>query len=407
VDASASPSKPPLQTAKVSKRLIALLTAMVMVGQMSTSLYVPSLPFLADDLGVDTAEVKLTMTVFLIAFALSQLVYGSVSDRFGRRPVLLTGMVIYVVATLICAVAPNIEILILGRFLQGVGACAGTAIARAVVRDRFERREATRALAIIAMAMAVSPALGPIIGGNLQVYFGWQANFAALAIFGVLVLIAAAIGLAESIRQPDPTATQPSRMIANYRTLLSSSTYWGYMLVIGSCFAGLFAYMTSLPFVFIELLGFTPDLFGFVFIFTVIGYLMGSTTVSQIALHIDGDYLVLVGTTLMFAGGLVMVGFVLCEWVSAVTIVGPMAVFMFGFGITLPNATAGAISPFPHMAGVASAMLGFFQMAMAAVASIAVAFLYDETALPMAAVICATGILAVLSRLALIAPRLR
>jgi DHA1 family bicyclomycin/chloramphenicol resistance-like MFS transporter len=134
---------------------------------------------------------------------------------------------------------------------------------------------------------------------------------------------------------------------------------------------------------------------------------MGSTTVSQIALHIDGDYLVLVGTTLMFAGGLVMVGFVICEWVSAVTIVAPMAVFMFGFGITLPNATAGAISPFPHMAGVASALLGFFQMAMAALASIAVAFLYDDTALPMAAVICVTGIIGVCARLALIAPRLR
>jgi MFS transporter, DHA1 family, multidrug resistance protein len=406
VDPSAL-SKPPLSAATVSKRLIALLTALVMVGQMSTSLYVPSLPSLADALDADTAEVKLTMTVFLIAFALSQLVYGSVSDRFGRRPVLLAGMMIYVISSVGCALAPTLEALIVGRFFQGVGACAGTAIARAVVRDRFERREATRALAFIAMAMAVSPALGPIIGGNLQVYFGWWANFVALAAFGVVVLIAAAIGLAETLRTPDPHATEPRRMIANYATLLSSGTYWGYMLVIGSCFAGLFAYMTSLPFVFIELLGFTPDLFGLVFIFTVIGYLLGSLTVSYVALRIDGDYLVLLGGALMFAGGLTMVGFVICGWVNAVTIVAPMAVFMFGFGITLPNATAGAISPFPHMAGVASALLGFFQMAMAALASIAVAVLYDDTALPMALVICATAILAVCARVVLIPRRSR
>lgn len=400
-------SKPPLLSATVSKRLIALLTALVMVGQMSTSLYVPSLPSLADALDADTAEVKLTMTVFLIAFAISQLVYGSVSDRFGRRPVLLAGMVIYVLSSIACMLAPSLEALIVGRFFQGVGACAGTAIARAVVRDRFERREATRALAIIAMAMAVSPALGPIIGGNLQVYFGWQANFMALAAFGVVVLVAAAIGLPESLRTPDPRATEPRRMIGNYATLLSSGTYWGYMLVIGCCFAGLFAYMTSLPFVFIELLGFTPDLFGFVFIFTVIGYLLGSLTVSYVALRIDGDYLVLVGASLMFAGSLTMVGFVICGWVNAITIVAPMAIFMFGFGITLPNATAGAISPFPHMAGVASALLGFFQMAMAALASVAVAVFYDETALPMALVIFATAIVAVCARVVLIPRRSR
>jgi DHA1 family bicyclomycin/chloramphenicol resistance-like MFS transporter len=179
------------------------------------------------------------------------------------------------------------------------------------------------------------------------------------------------------------------------------------MLVIGCCFAGLFAYMTSLPFVFIELLGFTPDLFGFVFIFTVIGYLLGSLTVSYVALRMDGDYLVLVGGSLMFAGGLTMVGFVMCGWVNAVTIVAPMAVFMFGFGITLPNATAGAISPFPHMAGVASALLGFFQMAMAALASVAVAVLYDDTALPMALVLCATAIVAVFARVVLITRRSR
>lgn len=402
-----APFKPLPQPAKVSKRLIALLTALVMVGQMSTSLYVPSLPSLADALDADAAEVKLTMTVFLIAFAISQLVYGPVSDRFGRRPVLLTGMTIYVIGSIFCALAPTLEALIVGRFFQGVGACAGTAIARAVVRDRFERREATRALAFIAMAMAVSPALGPVIGGNLQVYFGWWANFVALAVFGVIVLIAAAVGLAESLRHPDPRATEPSRMIGNYATLLSSGAYWGYMLVIGCCFAGLFAYMTSLPFVFIELLGFTPDLFGLVFIFTVIGYLLGSLTVSYVALRMDGDYLVLVGASLMFAGGLTMVGFVICGWVNAVTIVAPMAVFMFGFGITLPNATAGAISPFPHMAGVASALLGFFQMAMAALASIAVAVMYDNTALPMALVICVAATVAMFARVILITRRSR
>ena len=151
-----------------------------MVGQMSTSMYLPSLPSLADDLHVEAAGVKMTMTVFLAAFAAAQLFFGPLSDRFGRRPALFLGLGLYLLGTAACAVAPNLPALIVGRFVQGFGACAGPAIARAIVRDRYERAEAARVLAYIGMAMAVGPAVGPILGGFLQVQFGWRANFTAL-----------------------------------------------------------------------------------------------------------------------------------------------------------------------------------------------------------------------------------
>jgi DHA1 family bicyclomycin/chloramphenicol resistance-like MFS transporter len=382
--------------------LIVLLTSLVMVGQMSTSMYLPSLPSLADELAADAAGVKLTMTVFLAAFATAQLFFGPLSDRFGRRPALFLGLALYVLGTISCAVAPTLTALIVGRFIQGFGACAGPAIARAVVRDRYERNEAARVLASIGMAMAIGPALGPIIGGQLQTLFGWRANFVALIAFGVAVWIAAALALRESLRQPDPTAIVPARLARNYGMLLRNRAYWGYMLLISFIFGGLFSYGTGVPFVLIDLLGMSPAWFGSIFIFTVAGSVTGAIIASRTALRVPGDRMVAFGALVAFAGGSAMLGSTLLGLTSPVTIVGSMMIFMVGFGISLPNSLAGAMAPFPMMAGAASALIGFAQMAMAAIGSLAVAAFYNQTAIPMAAVVWLNGIGALLSYLMLI-----
>lgn len=371
--------------------LVVLLTSLVMVGQMSTSMYLPSLPSLADDLGVDAAGVKLTMTVFLAAFAAAQLFFGPLSDRFGRRPALFLGLALYLLGTAACALAPNLAGLVAGRFVQGFGACAGPAIARAMVRDRYERPEAARVLAYIGMAMAVGPAVGPILGGVLQVQFGWRANFIALVVFGVMVWIAAARGLAESLRSPDPDAIAPTRLARNYALLLSNRAYVANMLVTSFIFGGLFTYATGVPFVLIELLGMKPDVFGTVFIFTVIGSVTGSVIASRAATRVAGDTMTIIGAMTALLGGALMLGFTLAGLVTPVTIVGSMMIFMLGFGIAAPNAMAGALAPFPTMAGAASAMIGFGQMAMAALGSVGIALFYDGTATSMVAGIFTMG----------------
>jgi DHA1 family bicyclomycin/chloramphenicol resistance-like MFS transporter len=371
--------------------LVILLTSLVMVGQMSTSMYLPSLPSLADDLNVEAAGVKMTMTVFLAAFAVAQLFFGPLSDRFGRRPALFLGLALYLLGTAACAMAPNLGALIVGRFVQGFGACAGPAIARAIVRDRYERSEAARVLAYIGMAMAVGPAVGPILGGFLQVHFGWRANFTALVLFGVVVWIAAARGLPESLRTPDPGAIGAERLARNYAMLLGNRVYLGNLLVTAFIFGGLFTYGTGVPFVLIDLLGMSPDIFGTVFIFTVIGSVTGSAISSRAATSVPGDIMTAIGASTALLGGSLMLGFTLAGLVTPVTIVGSMMVFMLGFGIAAPTALAGAMAPFPMMAGAASAMIGFAQMAMAALGSVGIAAFYDDTALPMASVLFTMG----------------
>jgi MFS transporter, DHA1 family, multidrug resistance protein len=385
--------------------LVILLTGLVMIGQMSTSMYLPSLPSLADDLDVDPSGVKLTMTVFLAAFAVAQLFFGPLSDRYGRRPALFLGLALYVVGTAGCAIAPDLGSLIVGRFVQGFGACSGPASARATVRDRYERAEAARVLAYIGMAMAVGPAVGPIIGGVLQVHFGWRTIFIALVAFGLVVWIAAARGLSESLAKPNLDALEPTRLARNYFTLLTHRVFVGNMLVTAFIFGGMFTYATAVPFVLIEQLDMSPDLFGTVFIFTVTGSVTGSTIASRTALSVRGDVMTAIGAITSLTGGALMLGFTLAGLVTPATIVGSMMIFMCGFGMAAPNALAGAMAPFPTMAGAASAMIGFAQMGLAAVGSMAIAIFYDGTAVPMAAVVFSMGALSALSYLLVIRAR--
>ena len=194
-----------------------LLTALVGFGAISTDLYLPSLPAIGESFGSTTAEVQLTLSVFLVGFAVSQIVYGPLSDRFGRRPVLIGGVAIYLLATLACLAAGSIGLLIGARFVQAVGACAGVVLGRAIVRDIYGREGAAKMLSYMGVAMALAPALGPILGGILQVLFGWRANFLVLAIFGGVCLLGVLLVLPETNRWRDPAATDPARLIRSRR----------------------------------------------------------------------------------------------------------------------------------------------------------------------------------------------
>ncbi|MBI3708783.1 MAG: multidrug effflux MFS transporter [Proteobacteria bacterium] len=383
----------PVTDSPATPGLIGLLTGLVMLGQMSTSLYIPSLPSLTDALAADPAEVKLTMTGFLAAFALGQLIFGPISDRFGRRPVLLAGIMVYILGSLGCAAASSLPELIGARLVQGAGACAGATIARAIVRDRFNRVESTRVLAFIAIAMAVGPAFGPIAGGLLQVWFGWRAGFVVLTAFGIVVMLTITARLDESLKRRDATATSPARLVQNYAVLLTDRNFVAYLVLAGCCFGTLFAYATGLPFIFIEILGVSPDLFGFVFLFTVAGYLSGSLVASRAAGRVSGARIVTCGVVLTLVGGGSLLGFVLLGIVSGPTIMGPLMIYMTGFALIIPNAFAGALVPFPTMAGTASAVLGCGQMGIAALGTAGVAALYDGTALPLVGVIFAFAVI--------------
>lgn len=379
--------------ARATPGAIALLTAMVMLGQMSISLYTPSMPSLAKALETSDETVKLTMTVYLACFAVFQLVWGPLSDRFGRRPVLFAGIAVYLAGALACTFAPGIVALIAARGLQGIGACAGVTVSRAVVRDRYERNEAARTLAFIGIAMAAGPAIAPVIGGQLEELFGWRAAFGVLVLFGLCVGIATHLHLDESNRHPDPDALSPARLFGAAGQLLRSRIFVGYALTTSGAFAGLMAYTTGIPFVFIDQFGVSPALYGFVPSFSVVGYFLGSLLASRRTGKTPPARMLMLSTATCAGSGVAFVAVVLAGYSNPVTVVLPMVVFMFGFGISLPNAMASAMHPFPRIAGSASALMGFMQTTCAALATLGVAAFSDGTALSTALGLLAGGLL--------------
>jgi MFS transporter, DHA1 family, multidrug resistance protein len=370
----------------------ALLTALVALGPLSTDLYLPSLPGMARSFLAPVAEVQLTLSVFLVGLALGQLAYGPLSDRFGRRPVLLVGLAIYAAASLACLLAPTIRILIGLRLLQAVGACAGPVICRAIVRDVHGRDGAARIYAYMSAATALAPTLGPILGGFLELWFGWRAAFAALGLYGAAGLAVAALALPETNLAPDPHAARPGEMLRNYRSLLRHRAYLGYVLCCTFAYGGIFAFISGSSFVLVERIGLAPSQYGFCFAAVVVGYIIGTLLTGRLARRRGGDRLILAGGLLATAAGLALVAL---AWnVAAGSAVGgalrivlPMLVYMIGIGLILPSALAGAIGPFPRRAGAAAALLGFIQMAAAAALGGAIGLLHDGTARPMAGAI--------------------
>jgi DHA1 family bicyclomycin/chloramphenicol resistance-like MFS transporter len=372
--------------------ITALLTALVALGPLSTDLYLPSLPGMARSFPAPVAEVQLTLSVFLVGLALGQLAYGPLCDRFGRRPALLVGLAIYAVASLACLLAPTIGLLIGLRFLQAVGACAGPVICRAIVRDVHGRDGAARIYAYMGAAMALAPTLGPILGGFLDLWFGWRAAFAALTLYGAAGLCAAALALPETNPAPDPHAARPRHMLSNYLSLIGERTYLGYVLCCTFAYGGIFAFISGSSFVLVDRIGLPPSQYGFCFAAVVVGYIIGTLSAGRLTRRLGVDRLILVGGAIAAASGLAMVAL---AWnvaagslvAGALRIVLPMLVYMIGIGLTLPSALAGAIGPFPRRAGAASALLGFTQMAVAAAIGGAIGLMHDGTARPMAGAI--------------------
>lgn len=383
----------------------ALLTALVALGQISTSIYIPSMPSIVRDLATTPEKVNLTLTGFLAGFAACQLLFGPLSDRCGRRPTLIAGLGLYLCASLLCVFASSIQALIVGRVLQGMAACAGPVLGRAIVRDVYGPEGTAKAMAMIGAALAVSPAIAPIVGGYLQVWFGWRAAFVFLTMTGIVVLAATVWLLEESNpRAADGHVDGPGLFTASMR-LLTDRRYVGNTLAVAFIFAGLMAFAAGGPFVFIDLLGLSPQHYGMLAVFTVTGYLTGTLLAGRLAGRLALDRLTLLGLAVAAVGGFAMLLAAGVTEPSVVAVVAPMALFAAGLGIVLPTGIAAAMAPFPTIAGSASALLGFIQMLVAAGASAAVGLLPHNSAVPMAAVIAGGAALALLAFILLVPHR--
>ncbi len=384
--------------------VVALLTLAVALGPLSTDLYLPSLPAIGHYFLADVAPTQLTLSVFLVGFAVSQLVYGALSDRFGRRRVMLAGFVIFLAASVVCALASSLEMLILGRFLQSLGVCAGPVLGRAVVRDVFGPKRAAKVLSYMAAAMALGPAVGPIIGGLLEVAFGWRANFWALCSVAVVLLLSMGFLLPETNRHPDPTATQPHRMLRNFGTLLVHRSYLGYALIVAFAYSGIFAFISGSSFLLIEVAGLAPAAFGFCFAAVVLGYMVGTLVSGRFGQRLGQERTLALGALVSCLFGGLGLALALFQVSGVVAVVAPIAGYLVGCGLMLPNALAGALRHYPRMAGAASSLMGFLQMAIAALVGIGVGQLHDDTAVPMTGAIAGAALACLLSLLLLVRP---
>ncbi len=391
----------PRMLAPGSRAYVVLLGALTALTALSVDMSLPALPRLTEVFTTTPDKAQLTLSVFLIGFAVGQLAYGPISDRFGRRPVLLFGLVVYTLGGIGCARAGSIDQLVLFRLLQGLGGCVGRVMGPAIVRDEFHAQQGAQVLSYVTLVMALAPLIAPMIGGYLLVVADWQAIFVVLAGFGVIVLAVIATRFGESSKHRDPQATQIPTLLRNYVRFLAHRTCLGYALINCFVFAGLFCYISGSSFVFIEVFGLPSHIYGILFGVTAIAFMTGAVLNGRLVRRRAPQMILRVGLAIVLTGGGAMLLAALISPSMAGVLV-PIVLYVFGMAFVFPNATAAAMEPMPRMAGVASSLLGSSQMATGSLAGYLVNRFYDRTPLAMAAGISVAAFLACLTYLLLI-----
>ncbi len=364
-----------------SRWLLALLAALVALGPLSVDMYLPAMPRMMVALDTDISSMHLTLSTYLTGFAIFHLLCGPLADRFGRKPILIGGTVLFVAACIGCSLSTTVEELLLFRFIQGVGACVGPTLARAVARDVYGPTRAARALSLIAMLMALAPAIAPTLGGILLLWLPWPTIFYFLAFYGVTMIILIRVFLAESL--PQPQSLHPVVIAGNYAKLFRDPIFLTATFASGFIYAGLLAYLSSSSFVYIDMLGVPVEYFGFIFLTSVAGYMLGSAVSARLTRSFDSEHTILLGSLLATgaAGAMWLGAHVLPDniWV----LILPMVFYATGIGLVLPNAMAVALHSFPQFAGTASALLGFIQMSLSASSTALVGAFLKDTPYPM------------------------
>ena len=373
--------------------LLALLTAL---GPLAMDLYLPSLPAIAAAFGAPLADVQLTISSYLIGFAGGQILYGPLSDRFGRKPVLLGALAIFCLATMITFAAPSVAALIAARTLQGMGAAGSTVLSRAIVRDLYEGPRAGRELSLMGAIMGVTPIVAPVIGGVTQTAFGWRFGFILIFVAGTATITAVWHLLPETARMNEERGESLRALIGSYLTILKNRSFLAHLGIATTTYCGLFAYISGSSFVLQDLYGLSPFAFGMFYGVTSFGFIAGTLLASHAVIRRGFDWTIGLGAAALATGGalLTVVGAILPT--EVVALVPPIMLFSAGIGLSLPLALAGSLQPFPDRAGAASSLVGAIQQAAGAVAGAIVGHLLGATAWPMIIGIAAMGWLTLL-----------
>lgn len=374
-----------------------LLGSLTAVPPLAMDMYLPSLPEVTRSLHAPAATVQLTLTACLAGMALGQLVVGPMSDRWGRRRPLLAGLAVFVVATVLCALAPTVELLVAFRLAQGLAGAAAIVIARAVVRDLYDGMAMARFFSTLMLISGVAPIVAPLIGGQILRVTDWRGVFAVLTVVGVLIGVLVWTRLPETLAPAERHSGGVGEALRSMRTLLADRSFTGYMLTGGFAFAALFAYISASPFVIQEIYGASPQTFSLLFGvnsvgLVVVGQINGKILVGRVSLdRVLGIGLAIVITA---ATALLLMSLGVFGEVGLVPVAAALFVLMSAMGITLPNTQALALMRTKHAAGSASALLGTTSFLIGAIASPLVGVAGEDTALPMAVVQLAAALVA-------------
>jgi MFS transporter, DHA1 family, multidrug resistance protein len=376
----------------ITLKLILILGILSAYGPLTIDLYMPALPTIGQEF--QTERIQQTMSVYFLGMALGQLFMGPLSDKFGRKRPLLFGCALYALASLGCALSPSLEALLVSRFLQALGGCAGMVLTVSMVRDLFAVKDSARVLSYLVLVMGLAPILAPLIGGQLLLYWGWRVIFLVLMAFGLACFVMVALGLPESLPLERRNKMALAHLTSNYRQLLTDVRFIAYALPGSFIGAGFTVYLASAALVFIEVYGVAPQSFGLVFGLNAVGLIAMSQINAWLLKRYSSDSILNRATFFLALAALVLVvlavtgfGGMIGLWIALFFCVG-------GSGLVRPNATARAMAPFPDRAGSASALLNSLGSGLGALTGYVLSLFHVKSAVPMASLLALCYVLA-------------
>jgi len=375
-------------------RMVLILGALSAFGPLAIDFYLPAFPAMAQAFATDEKHIQATLAAYFLGLSIGQLAYGPVADRFGRRIPLLFGVALFTLASLACAYAPNLDTLIVARFVQALGGCAGMVLSRAIVSDKCDPVASAKVFSQLMLVMGLAPILAPMLGGVLVNVAGWQSIFLTLSLFSAACLVAVGLGLPESL--PAHMPRQPlSGALRQYLRLLADRVFVGHALTGGIAIAGMFAYIAGSPFVFIKLYGVPAEHYGWLFGTNAAGFILVAQINARLLAKRGPAFLLVRAVWLYLAAGLVLLGVAALRPAHLWPLLVPLFVCISSLGCIIPNASACAMSGQGARAGSASALMGCLQFSVAAGAAALVGLLHDGSAVPMTLVVSLCGALVV------------
>lgn len=380
---------------RLSKRMIILLAAVSALGPVGMQILLPALPVIKQKFYVTNDVAQLTLSLSMLAIAIGTLVYGPLSDKFGRKRVMLIGIVITIFGSIVCFVADSIMLLISGRFIQAFGGAVGLVLARAIVRDVYGPEEAARVIATLVMVMVVLPMMSPALGGELMQRFGFESVFIVIAFASAIAFVFLFLWLPETLAKPVPFEGVKS-MLMTFSKLFASRVFCGYAFCVTFVSVVFFSFISAAPEIMVSVLKRPPTEYGYYFIMIPAGFMTGNYVARHYGRTISIDNMIAIGASIGVSGILLALLLQTLGMSSPVALFLPIALAVFGNGITLPNAQAAAINEFPEYAGTASGLTGFLQMAVSSVAAQAVALIFNGTVYPLLGLMLVASIISLL-----------